>query len=80
MHSTQNKQNDLFLMFPFIESMHQKIIQMNNLPRMRLKYQEVRRQMERKAICGKEEKVKMEEKRVWRVLFSTLLVMESWWQ
>ena len=29
---------------------------------------------------GQEEEVKMEEKRVWRVLFSTLLVMESWWQ
>jgi len=41
--------------------MHLKIVQMNNLPRMRLKYQEVRRQMERKAICGKEDKMKMEE-------------------
>jgi len=41
--------------------MHLKIVRLNNLPRRRLKYQEVRRQMERKAICGKEEKVKMEK-------------------
>jgi len=44
-----------------ILSMHLKIVRLNNLPRRRLKYQEVRRQMERKAICGKEEKVKMEK-------------------
>ena len=35
---------------------------MNNLPRMRLKYQEVRRQMKRKAICGKKKKKKEKEK------------------
>ena len=45
-----------------ILSMHLKIVRLNNLPRRRLKYQEVRTQMERKAICRKEEKVKKKEK------------------
>ena len=55
----------LISFFKFLISkyaMHLKIVQLNNLPRMRLKYQEVRRQMERKAICRKEERVKKKEK------------------